>query len=115
MEASPSTAPASTAPASTAPASEQEPRDQRRRRYAAPQTVSAPPALTPVKLLALRLLAECHLLSLPQIALLLEGATPRPKSAREKSARRHLRELFDAGLVAVVPVPRAALAARDAR
>lgn len=72
------------------------------------------PALTPAKLRALCLLAECRLLSLPQIALLLEGSELRPKAAREKSARRHLRELFDARLIAVLPVPRSALAGRDA-
>ena len=48
-------------------------------------------------------LAECRLLSLPQLARL---ACP-----SQKSARRHLRDLFDAGLVDVIATSRVALAA----
>ena len=59
-------------------------------------------------------LAACRLLSLPQLARLLECENSanggRSQSARDKSARRHLRALFDAGLVDVLPVSRAALA-----
>ena len=69
--------------------------------------------MTPKKWLALRLLADCRLLSLPQLALLLEDGNARPRSAREKSARRHLRPLVDAGLIAVLPVSRASLAGAD--
>ena len=83
----------------------------RRRRYR--RTPSGMPPLTPVKLRALRLLAECRVLSLPQMARLLEGEEMRPKSAREKSARRHLRELYDAGLAELAPVSRASLAGED--
>lgn len=85
---------------------------------------SAVTALTPAKLRLLGYLAECRILSLPQLAWLNDCANlytqssaatkgapaPRGASAREKSARRHLRALFDAGLVDVLPVSRAALA-----
>lgn len=73
----------------------------RRRRY---QRVAGGPAptLTAQKLALLRFIAELRLLSMPQLA--------RLTGLSDKSARRHLRELFDAGLVGRVPVPRAALA-----
>ena len=60
------------------------------------------PSLTSQKVAMLRYLAELRFLSLPQLA--------RLTCPSEKSARRHLRELFDAALVDVVPVARAALA-----
>jgi len=60
------------------------------------------PALTSQKVAILRYLSELRFLSLPQLA--------RLTCPSEKSARRHLRELFDAALVEVVPVARAALA-----
>ena len=61
----------------------------------------------------LRYLAELRFLSLPQMARLCCPAERRDLS--EKSARRHLRSLFDAGLVDVLPVSRAALAPPDAK
>lgn len=78
----------------------------RRRRY-----VRTPPdkplaALTPTKVQLLCFLAQCRFLSLPQLARLC--------CPSEKSARRHMRELFDAGLVDVMPVSRLALAPPDA-
>jgi len=60
------------------------------------------PTLTPAKTQLLRYLAELGLASLPQLARL---ACP-----SHKSARRHLRSLFDAGLVEVVPASRILLA-----
>lgn len=69
------------------------------------------PSLTPQKIAILRFLSECRLLSLPQLARLC--------CPSEQSARRHLRELFDAGLVDIIAVSRASLspseAANDAR
>ena len=61
----------------------------------------------------LRYLAELRFLSLPQLARLCCPAERRDLS--EKAARRHLRALFDAGLVDVLPVSRAALAPPDAK
>jgi len=80
----------------------------RRRRYArsASQANCAP--LTPVRLEILLFLAELRFLSLPQIAKLCCPSVRQDLS--EKSARRHMRALFDAGLVDVLPVSRAALA-----
>ena len=74
----------------------------RRRRYV---RAEAPPvcAPTPAKLRLLCSLAECRFLSLPQLARLARPLDDE-KAAREKSAQRHLRSLFDAGLVGVVPV-----------
>jgi len=80
----------------------------RRRRYAR----SAPPAsgasLTPTRLEILRFLAELRFLSLPQIARLCCPSGRQDLS--EKRVRRHMRALFDASLVDVLPVSRAALA-----
>lgn len=56
----------------------------------------------------LRYLAELRFLSLPQVARLCCPSERRDLS--ERSARRHMRALFDAGLVDVLPVSRAALA-----
>lgn len=56
----------------------------------------------------LRYLAELRFLSLPQIAKLCCPSARQDLS--EKSARRHMRALFDEGLVNVLPVSRAALA-----
>jgi len=78
----------------------------RRSRYIRAEGGSLP-SLTAQKVAILRYLAELRFLSLPQLA--------RLTCPSEKSARRHLRELFDAALVDVVPVARAALApAKDA-
>ena len=65
-------------------------------------------SLTPTKLEILRFLAELRFLSLPQIAKLFCPGERQDLS--ERSARRHMRALFDAGLVDVLPVSRAALA-----
>ncbi len=85
----------------------------RRKRYERLSTPSGLPALTPVKVQMLRYLAEMRFLSLPQLARLCCPAE-REDGAREdlsrKSARKHLRALFDAGLVSVLPVSRLALA-----
>lgn len=80
----------------------------RRRRYARSPNPAAPVSLTPTKVEMLRWLAEMRFLSLPQLARLCCPAERRDLS--EKSARRHMRELFDAGLADVLPVSRAALA-----
>lgn len=69
-------------------------------------------ALTPAKVQLLRYLAELRFLSLPQLARLCCPSERQDLS--ERSARRHLRALFDAGLVDVLPVSRAALAPPDA-
>jgi len=72
----------------------------RRSRYA--RAEGGPlPSFTARKVAILRYLVELRFLSLPQLA--------RLTCPSEKSARRHLRELFDAALVDVVPVARAAL------
>jgi hypothetical protein len=73
--------------------------NERRRRYT---RRTGPASLTPARLQLLRYIAEYKILSLPQLARL---ACP-----SQKSARRHMRRLFDAGLVEIIPVPRAALA-----
>ena len=84
---------------------------QRRQRYArAPSRLSS---LSAAKMQLLRYLAECRFLSLPQLSLLARPLEE-PSIAAEKSARRHLRSLFDAGLVDVFPVSRVALAPADA-
>lgn len=72
----------------------------RRGRYARASS-SSRPTLTPQKLALLRFLGECRMLSLPQLARLC--------CPSEQSARRHLRELFDGGLVDIIAVSRAAL------
>jgi len=80
----------------------------RRRRYARSASPAICASLTPVRLEILRFLAELRFLSLPQIAKL---CCPSPRQdLSEKSARRHMRALFDAGLVDILPVSRAALA-----
>jgi hypothetical protein len=76
-------------------------RSRRRRRYQR-QPPERPLALTPRKLALLQVVAEYGLASLPQLAAL--------SCPSRKSARRHLRDLFDLGLVDVIPVPRVALA-----
>lgn len=85
----------------------------RRRRYARSPSPAALMALTPGKLQLLEFLGECRFLSLPQLARL---ARPLDTNAvaSQKSVRRHLRALYDAGLVDVLPVSRPALAAADA-
>lgn len=72
----------------------------RRGRYAR-SSEGSPLTLTPQKQALLRFLGECRLFSLPQLARLC--------CPSEQSARRHLRELFDAGLVDIVAVSRSAL------
>ena len=79
---------------------------QRRRRYIRTPINMSLVTLTPTKAQLLRFLADCQFLSLPQLARLC--------CPSEKSARRHMRDLFDAGLVDVLPVSRLALAPLDA-
>lgn len=80
----------------------------RRRRYARAPSSATFVSLTPTKIKMLLFLAEMRFLSLPQIARLCCPAERRDLS--QKSARRQMRALFDAGLVDVLPVSRAALA-----
>ena len=80
----------------------------RRRRYVPAPSPPGLLSLTPTKWEMLRYLAELRFLSLPQLARLCCPAGRRDLS--ERSARWHLRVLFDAGLVDVLPVSRAALA-----
>lgn len=80
----------------------------RRRRYTRSPSGVALVSLTPVRVEILCYLAELRFLSLPQIAKLCCPSERQDLS--EKSARRHMRALFDAGLVSVLPVSRAALA-----
>ncbi len=84
------------------------PPDARRRRYERSPSPGALVALTPTKIWMLRYLSEMRFLSLPQLARLC--CPSGRKDLSEKRARRHMRELFDAGLVDVLPVCRAALA-----
>lgn len=93
-------------------AKKQEQEMARRRRYQRAPTALALVTLTPAKVQMLRFLAECRFLSLPQLARLVCPSERIDLS--EKSARRHMRGLFDAGLVDVLPVSRLALAAPDA-
>ena len=79
----------------------------RRRRYAPASSPAAYVSLTPVRVEMLRYLAKLRFLSLPQIAKLCCPSERQDLS--EKSARRHMRALFDAGLVDVLPISRAAL------
>jgi len=83
------------------------PRSARRRRYARSPSQAVLTPLTPVRVEMLRFLAELRFLSLPQIARLCCPAARQDLS--EKRARRHMRALFDGGLVDVLPVSRAAL------
>lgn len=89
----------------------------RRKRYERGPTSDCLLALTPVKVQMLRYLAEMRFLSLPQLARLCCPAE-REDGAREdlsrKNARKHLRVLFDEGLVSVLPVSRLALSPPDA-
>ena len=80
----------------------------RRRRYARSPSQTAFVPLTPARTEILRFLADLRFLSLPQIARLCCPSGRRDLS--EKSARRHMRALFDGGLVDVLAVSRAALA-----
>lgn len=80
----------------------------RRRRYERLPSQDTFVSLTPVKVQMLRYLAELRFLSLPQLARLCCPSESLDLS--EKRARRYLRTLFDAGLVDVLPVSRAALA-----
>lgn len=86
--------------------------DARRRRYSRSPADAPFVSLTPTKVKMLLFLAEMRFLSLPQIARLCCPAERRDLS--EKSARRQMRALFDAGLVDVLPVSRAALAPSEA-
>ena len=76
-------------------------RPSRRRRYTRQQSETVL-ALTARKLRLLGFVGRYRLLSLPQAAAL--------AGLSEKAARRHLRGLFDHGLVDVIAAPRAALA-----
>ena len=79
----------------------------RRRRYVRAASAACV-SLTPVRIEILRYLAEMRFLSLPQIARL---CCPSARTdLAGKAARRHMRTLFDAGLVDVLAVSRAALA-----
>jgi len=80
----------------------------RRQRYARSSPPAACLSLTPTRVEILCYLAELRFLSLPQIARLCCPSGRRDLA--EKSARRHMRALFDGGLVDVLPVSRAALA-----
>lgn len=80
----------------------------RRRRYTRSPAEALCVSLTPVRLAILRFLAELRFLSLPQIARLCCPSLR--QSLAEKSTRRQMRLLFDAGLVDVLPISRAALA-----
>lgn len=80
----------------------------RRKRYERSPSQEKLIGLTPTKVQMLRFLAELRFLSLPQLAKLC--CPSERQGLSEKSARRHMRELFDAGLVDVLPVSRAALA-----
>ncbi len=73
----------------------------RRSRYAR-DPGAAPRALTPAQIRALLTVANFRLVSLPQLVRL-HGLSP-------KGVQRGMRALFDAGLVDVIPVPRALLA-----
>jgi len=97
-----------TSQATTNKATSEEVTPSRRQRYARCPAEARCVSLTPVRLNILRFLAELRFLSLPQIARLC-CPSPRQELA-EKSARRQMRLLFDAGLVDVLPVSRAALA-----
>ena len=97
-------------PKQTPPAADSVP--PRRRRYDRAPSSAAVLSLTPTKTRMLLLLAELRFLSLPQIARLCCPAERRDLS--EKSARRQMRALFDAGLVDVLPVSRAALTPSEA-
>lgn len=75
---------------------------ERKRRYTR-QKEAGKVTLTPAKVALLRYVALYRVVSLPQLARLAEISP--------KSARRHLRELFDSGLADVIAVARIALAA----
>lgn len=97
-----------TSRAITNKATSEEANPARRRRYARSPVEALCVSLTPVRLDILRFLAELKFLSLPQIARL---CCPSPRQdLAQKSARRQMRLLFDARLVDVLPVSRAALA-----
>jgi len=80
----------------------------RKCRYARVASANPCATLTPVRVEILRFLAEMRFLSLPQIAKVCCPSARQDLS--EKSARRQMRTLFDAGLVDVLPISRAALA-----
>lgn len=72
----------------------------RRPRYT--RSAQEPLALTPRKLGLLEHVAEFGFISVPQLARLTGDSL--------KAIRRQMRPLFDAGLVEIIPIPRAALA-----
>lgn len=78
----------------------------RRRRYT-PQPEPGPLSLTPRKRALLEAVGRLEIASVPQLA--------RLTCPSEQSARRHLRELFDHGLVQVIPVSRYVLADGELR
>lgn len=90
------------------PIENRQPVTTRRKRYERSPSQEKLIGLTPTKVQMLCFLAELRFLSLPQLAKLCCPSERQDLS--EKSARRHLRELFDAGLANVLPVSRAALA-----
>ena len=77
----------------------------RKRRYEG-ATGQANHPITPLKVKLLLHIAECQMLSTPQL-LALSGYT-------KKSAYKHLRDLLDHGLIAIIGVPRASLAPLEA-
>lgn len=83
------------------PEVEEETPAARRRRYARSGD-TAEVTVTPIKLQILRHLLDFRFLLVPQTAKLM--------GLSDQAARRHLRELFDAGLVERIAVPRSALA-----
>lgn len=77
----------------------------RRPRYESASGQAAHP-ITPLKVKLLTYIAECQMLSTPQL-LALSGYT-------KKSAYKHLRDLLDHGMISVIGVPRASLAPLEA-
>jgi hypothetical protein len=73
----------------------------RRQRYT---RSPAPVTLTPRKLALLETISAYGLATAPQLAKLVGPS--------DKSARRHLRELYDGGVIDIIAVPRAVLAAK---
>lgn len=90
-----------------------QPEPLRRRSRYTPDLTDKVLTMCPKKWFVLRLIADCRILTLPQIALVLEKANPRPKLASEKSARRYTRPLMEARLIKPLAVGRAALAGPD--
>ncbi len=80
----------------------------RRSRYAR-DPAAAPRALTPLMVQALQTVGDFRFASLPQLVRL--HGDPARSGGSSKAVQRAMRALLDAGLVDVIPVPRAILAA----